>query len=223
MPGRAVILLEDYRLRRTATILGADLGIRTMRCCWLLRAPTRLSAAHYFSATNFAGVSVVIRRRDQTAREQAQVDSFFESLANRLTVFVHDQVETVDLQLVRRVVEREKPAHVAVTYMRASQPFLIGMASLLGVNTYLTPTPAREIARADQSAIGRHAFIAHLPGLDPRLEGVGVPAFASPIARIAGPRAVPVDTPISLDAGGSSASPGHLVTRFHWTIASGPS
>ncbi|MEP7306033.1 MAG: phage tail protein [Acidobacteriota bacterium] len=222
----AVVLLEDYRLRHTfATILGADLSIHD----------DPLLPGYFESANSFVGDTLFLgdeHRQEflslfadaiETAREQEQVDVFFEALANRLTVFVHDQVETVDLQLVRRVVEREKPAHVAVTYLRASQPFLIGMASLLGANTYLAPTPPKDIARADESAIGRRAFIAHLPALDPRLEGRGIADFSGPIARLAGPRAVPVNAVVNLDAGGSSASPGHRLAKFHWTIVSGPS
>lgn len=222
----AVILLEDYRLRHTfATILGADLSIKDDP----LLPGSGEGANSFVGDTLFLGDEhraeflSLFADAIQTAREQAQVDAFFEDLAHRMTVFIHDQVETVDRQVVQRVVEREKPAHVAVTYLRASQPFLVGMASLLGVNTYLTPKPPRELARIDQSAIGRHAFIAHLPSLDPRLEdGPGTVDFASPIARIDGPTAIPVNASLRLDAAGSTAPPGHRITNFRWTLISGP-
>ncbi len=159
----------------------------------------------------------------ESAREQAQVDAFFENLAHRLTVFIHDQVETVDRQTVQRVVEREKPAHVAVSFLRASQPFLIGMASLLGVNTYLAPAPPRELARVDVSGIGGHAFIGHVACLDPRLEDARAgESFISPIARLDAPPVVPIGAPIVLDGSGSTAAAGRRLTNFHWTIVSGP-
>src|SRR5439155_552180 len=104
---------------------------------------------------------------------------------------IADALDVATGGLCQRGVEREKPAHVAVTYMRASQPFLIGMASLVGVNTYLAPGPPRELARIDVSEIGGHAFIAHVAALDPRLEDArAAESFVSPIARLAGPGTV---------------------------------
>lgn len=222
----AVILVEDYRLRHTfATILGADLRITDDP----LLPGTWESSNSYVGDTLFLGDEhkkeflALYADAIQTAQEQARVDAFYENLANRLTVFIHDQVETVDQQVVQRVVEREKPAHVGVTYMRASQAFIVGMASLVGVNSYLAPDPPREIARVGESTIGRHAFIAHLPSLDPRVEDTaGAADFALPIARITGPAAVGVGTPFTLDASASSAPEGHTITNFHWTIVSGP-
>src|SRR5262249_23694543 len=126
----AVILLEDYRLRHTfATILGADLSTKD----------DPLLPDAWESSNSFVGNTLFLgdeHRQEflslfgdaiETAKEQAQVDAFFDQLAHRMTVFIHDQVETVDVQLVRRIVDREKPAHVAVAYLRASQPFLVGM------------------------------------------------------------------------------------------------
>jgi phage tail-like protein len=223
----AVIVIEDYRLRHTfATILGADLDIEE----------DPLLPGAWQSSNSFVGNTLFLgdeHRKEflslfsdaiRTAQEQAQVDAFFDQLAHRMTVFVHDQVETVDLQLVRRIVEREKPAHVAVGYLRASQPFLIGMASLLGVNTYLTPEPPREIARIDRSAIGRHAFIAQLPTLYPGLESSRDTAeFGQPIARINGAHAVPSGTRLTLDGSGSAAPTSHTIRDYRWTIVNRPS
>ncbi len=222
----AVILLEDYRLRHTfATILGANLSPQD----------DQLLPGHWESANSFVGDTLFLGDEQKkeflslfanaiaNAQEQEQVDAFFANLANRLTVFVHNQVETVDLQVVRRVVEREKPAHVAASYLRATQPFLIGLASLLGVNTYLTPTPPRELARIDESSIGGHAFIGHLPSLDPRLEDAAKESeFVKPIARVTGPKVVLFGQPILLDGSASVAPPGQNITDFLWTIVKGP-
>jgi phage tail-like protein len=222
----AVILLEDYRLRHTfATILGANLSPQD----------DQLLPGHWESSNSFVGDTLFLgdeHRKEflslfadaiENATEQEQVDAFFANLANRLTVFIHDQVETVDQQVVRRVVEREKPAHVAASYLRASQPFLIGLASLLGANTYLTATPPRELARIDQSSIGGHAFIGHLPSLDPRLEEVAKESgFTKPVARVTGPKVVLLGQPISLDGSASTAPPGQTITEYLWAIVKGP-
>jgi phage tail-like protein len=222
----AVILLEDYRLRHTfATILGANLSPQD----------DQLLPGHWESSNSFVGDTLFLgdeHKKEflslfanaiENAKEQQQVDAFFANLANRLTVFIHDQVETVDQQVVRRVVEREKPAHVAASYLRATQPFLIGLASLVGANTYLTPVPPRELARVDQSSIGGHAFIGHLPSLDPRLEDVAKESdFAKPIARVTGPNVVLLGQPISLDGSASAAPPGQNITQYLWTIVKGP-
>lgn len=223
----AVIVLEDYRLRHTfATILGADLSIKD----------DPLLPGAWESSNSFVGDTLFLgdeHRKEflalfsnliETAREQAAVQAFFDRLAHRMTVFVHDQVETVDMQVVQRTVEREKPAHVAVTYLRASQPFLVGMASLLGVNSYLAPAPPKETARVNKSTIGHHAFIRHVPSLDPRLDNAdGVEEFTNPIARITGPDAIAEGETIVLDAGDSSAASSHRITNFRWTRISGPS
>jgi hypothetical protein len=47
---------------------------------------------------------------------------------------------------------------------------MIGLASLLGVNTYLGPAAPRQTATLNVSDIGRYDVITHLPTLDPRLE-----------------------------------------------------
>jgi phage tail-like protein len=223
----AVIVLEDYRLRHTfATILGADLSIKD----------DPLLPGYWASSNSIVGDTLFLgdeHRKEflalfadvlKTASEQAAVEAFFDQLAHRMTVFVHDQVETVDMQVVQRTVEREKPAHVAVSYMKASQPFLVGMASLLGINSYLAPPPPKETARVNVSAIGRHAFITHVPSLDPRLDNAdAVEEFPDPIARISAPPAVPDGGNIVLDGGNSSAPSSHAITNYRWEIVSKPS
>jgi phage tail-like protein len=222
----AIVLLEDYRLRHTfATILGANLSPQD----------DPLLPGQWESSNSFVGDTLFLgdeHKKEflslfadaiENAKEQQQVDAFFGNLANRLTVFIHDQVETVDQQVVRRIVEREKPAHVAATYLRASQPFLIGLASILGANTYLTPTTPRELAHINESSIGGHAFIGHLPSLDPRLEDVAKESdYAKPIARITGPKVVLLGQPISLDGSASAAPPGQKITDYRWSIVKGP-
>ena len=95
--------------------------------------------------------------------------------------------------------------------------------SLLGVNSYLAPPPPPETARADISRIGAHAFIAHAPSLDPRVDNAdAVEEFMAPIARIAGPTAVAENQSIALYGDSSSAPPGHKITNYTWAITKKP-
>jgi phage tail-like protein len=169
----AVIVVEDFRLRHIfATILGADLDIQN----------DPLLPGFSGSSNSFVGDTLFLGDpRDQaeilalfsapeSGAEQAAVQQFYDSLANRMTVFIHNQVETVDVNLVTRIVRYEKPAHVAATIRMATQPFMIGLASLLGVDSYLAPEPSRDPVVIGSSQIGRYNQVIQAPSLDPRLE-----------------------------------------------------
>jgi phage tail-like protein len=171
----AVIVVEDFRLRHIfATILGANLAIQN----------DPLLPGFSGSSNSFVGDTLFIGNpRDQaeilalfsaelpeTSAEQAQVQQFFDSLANRMTIFIHNQVETVDVNLVQRIVQHEKPAHVAAAVRIATQPFMVGLAGLLGVDSYLAPAPPRNPVVLGTSQIGRYNMVIQAPSLDPRLE-----------------------------------------------------
>jgi phage tail-like protein len=169
----AILVLEDFRLRHIfATILGADLSISN----------DPLLPGHSGSSNSFVGDTLFLgdpRNPDFLALfastvnlpgEQQQVDQFLDSLAHRITIFIHDQVESVDATLVQQIVEQEKPAHVAAAIRIATQPFMIGLAALLGVNSYLAPEPPPDPAVVDVSRVGRYDVIQHAPSLDPRWE-----------------------------------------------------
>ncbi len=171
----AIIVIEDFRLRHIfATILGADLS----------NPGNPLLPGFSSSSNSFVGETLFLGNpRDQaevlalysaelpqSTAEQSQVQQFFDSLANRMTVFVHNQVQTADLNLVQKIVEHEKPAHVAAAIRIASQPFMVGLAALLGVDSYLAPNPPRDPVVVGTSQIGRYNMVIQAPSLDPRLE-----------------------------------------------------
>jgi phage tail-like protein len=171
----AVIVLEDFRLRHIfATILGANLAISN----------DPLLPGFSPNSNSFVGNTLFLGDRGEESdilalfssllpealTEQAAVHQFFDSLANRMTVFIHDQVKAVDINLVRTIVETEKPAHVAASYITASQPLMVGLAALLGIDTYLAPQPQRDPVVVDSSLIGRFNMVIQAPSLDPRLE-----------------------------------------------------
>ena len=118
----AIIVIEDFRLRHIfATVLGANLAIQDDA----LLPGYSPSSNSIVGDTLFLGNPLdkdflaLFASAIETPAEQQSVQTFYDQLAHRMTVFVHDQVETVDLRLVQTIVEQEKPAHVMATIQRA--------------------------------------------------------------------------------------------------------
>ncbi|WP_437310849.1 phage tail protein [Sorangium sp. So ce388] len=185
-----VVVVEDFRLRRTfATILGADLGDRDDPLLPGLTA----SGSSFVGDTLFLGeemkkefLAVFVKDlldapatvTGPGADAQAALDAereavrrFFLRLAHRVTILVHQEVEREDPGLIRRVAELEAPAHVSTVVTTASHPFIVGVASLIGVDTYLARKAPPRTATIGGSYIGVRDLVERPPTLDPRTEG----------------------------------------------------
>jgi phage tail-like protein len=218
----AVLVLEDYRLRHTfATILGADFGDQ----------PNPLLPDLTHSGNSFVGNTLFLGNPAQeeflaiyssvleTPAEQSAVQSFYAKLANRVTILVHEDVAGQDLGIIQRVVDIERPAHVVARIVKASAALLISLASLLGVDTFLTEKAPAQPVRVDVSDIGRLDRVRHLPSLDPRLEsGLSSIEFQAPIAKLNAPSSTAQAGTILLDASASQPGPGRTITAYSWTI-----
>jgi hypothetical protein len=110
------------------------------------------------------------------AADRAIVD-FHARLAHRATVLVHREVEAQDFALIRRIVQLEAPAHVDTRVVAATWPFMVGVASLIGVDSYLARPPAPRPVRLQQSSLGLGDYVLGPSSLDPRLRG----AAAAPV------------------------------------------
>jgi phage tail-like protein len=219
----AIIVIEDFRLRHIfATILGANLAVQNNP----LLPGYQLASNSFVGDTLFLGDPRIqdelqaLYQTDLNIPGSAQaVQAFYDRLAYRMTVFVHDQVEAINLKMVQRVVEAEKPAHVQAFVKIATQPFMIGLASLLGVDTYLGPDPPRNTATVDVSDVGRYDVVTQAPTLDPRMtNGWDTAEYSKPIARISAPAVVKEGGTIFLEGGASTSPEGTTITKYTWTL-----
>jgi phage tail-like protein len=172
-----LVIVEEFRLRRTfSTILGIDLSDED---------DPLLPGLHQ-SGNSFVGDTLFLgdeRRKEflalfgegipTTQAEEAAVMEFFNQLAHRVTVLVHQDFDAQEFGLIQRVVEQEAPAHVSVSVKMASQPLMVGVATLVGLDTYLAPPPQPQPMRVGRSPLGSKNLIERPPSLDPRLHAGG--------------------------------------------------
>ncbi|PTL85207.1 phage tail protein [Vitiosangium sp. GDMCC 1.1324] len=172
-----LVIVEEFRLRRTfSTILGIDLS----------DDEDPLLPGLHQSGNSFVGDTLFLgdeRRKEflalfgedlpKTAAEEAAVEEFFNQQAHRVTVLVHQDFDAQEFGLIQRVAEQEAPAHVSLAVKLASQPLMVGVASLVGLDTYLGPTSRPQPMRVGRNALGSKNLIERPPSLDPRLHAGG--------------------------------------------------
>jgi phage tail-like protein len=169
-----IVVVEHFRLRRTmATILGARLEPEADPLL-----PGRLEGGNsvvgrtlILGADSQREFLALFRPEELDPEEEDAAQRFLDEQANQVTVLVHRELPAETLGLVRRTVEAETPAHVAARVLAASRPLLLGLTSLLEVDTYTRPRPPRAGVVLDATRLGAPAFLNDAPSADPRLEG----------------------------------------------------
>ena len=217
--GGEIIVLEDFRLRRIlATLLGVDLNEQhdPLLPGLIVSGNSVVGDTLTLGERTSVELLALFRADVATAQENADVVAFLDQLANRATVLVHQNVSPQDLGLLRRVVELEAPAHVATQVVSATWPFLVGIASLIGVDTYLGPPQIPKPARSDVSSLGQD-FVIGPVSLDPRMAGAAAPApTAAPVADAGDDQVDLFGTSFDLDGGRSHAAPGRSLRSYIW-------
>ncbi len=217
--GGEIIVIEDFRLRRIlATLLGVDLAGDIDP---LLPGLTQ-------SGNSIVGDTLVLGDQEQaellalfrdevaTPAENDAVLSFYAKLAHRATVLVHNNVTPQDLGLIRRIAELESPAHVDVRVVSATRPLMVGVFSLVGVDTYLGPPQPPSPVQLNRSGLGD--YLIGPAALDPRLRGAAAPPppAARPVADAGADQRVAFSNSFELDGSASRAANGHDIDRYVW-------
>ncbi len=216
-----IIILEDWRLRRTfATILGADLADEEDP----LLAGIAFSGNSYVGDTLFLGdenrkefLALFSADLDVDLGESKAIEALFDQLAFRVTILVHNEVEPQDMGLIRRIVEMEVPAHLITRVVPATVPFLVGMASLVGVDSYLAESKKVRPVRVNRSYVGVRDVLQRPPSLDPRLEGGRPSDYREVIADPGDDAVAEAGQAFTLDASGSIAI-GGTIAKYMWTL-----
>jgi phage tail-like protein len=222
----AIVVVEDFRLRRTvATLLGVDMA----------RDDDPLLPGLVQSGNSFVGDTLILGdeavERDFLAAflpealqaepgadaAQQLTESFYARTAHRATVLVHEDLHEDLRRLIEAIAAEEAPAHVEVKVLAARERFLVGVAALVGVDSYLREPVDPQVARIDASRIGRGDRIAGGAAFDWRLEAGWAPAGDPPTAVIDGPSVVSPGVDFTLSGARSFAAPGHDLRRYAWT------
>lgn len=225
-----VIVFEDFRLRRTlATLLGIELG----RDDDPLLPGLVVSGNSYVGDTLILGDAAEDGGLTETQREflalfglgtdaaadQATLATVYERTAHRATVLVHEGLDE-DLQaLIASVAAELAPAHVLLAVRAVREPFLVGIASLVGIDSYLRAAEPPRTARIARSDIGRGDRLQGGGAFDWRLED-GVPGAWSdsvPTAVLSAPAEVSPGQPVPLDGSASVPPAAGAIARWRYT------
>jgi phage tail-like protein len=231
-----IVVVENWRLRRTlATILGAVLtDTEDPLTAGISQSGNSFVGDSLFlgdeSAKTFLALFRVLRSAPGTGSDEAQrqrdereaaIHALYDGLAWRVTVLVHESASDDELRTVQRLAASGAPAHVGVRVATARYPFLVGVASLVGADTYLREPESPQPVRVNASRLGYLDTLQGLGSVDAHagaFRGVlASRAPARPVARIRADRTEvgPAD-PFNLDGSESSAAPDRHIERYSW-------
>ncbi len=220
--GGEIVVLEDFRLRRLlATLLGVELNDDNdpLLPGLVVSGNSVVGDTLVLGEAESAELLALFRENLASAMENSAVLAFYDQLAHRATVLVHQEVEQQDLGLLRRIVELEAPAHVDVRVVTATWPFLVGIASLVGVDTYLGPPIPSNPVRADVSGLGLGDFMLGSNALDPRANGAAAAVpIELPVADAGDDRTVASGRSFILDGSRSKPGQGRTIRDYVWRL-----
>lgn len=216
----AIVVVEDFRLRRVlATLLGVDLVDHDDPLLPGLQVSGNSVVGDTLVLGDAPRAELLALFGDAATSDEGDdmVRAFDARLAHRATVLVHSEVTAQDLALIRRIARLEAPAHVLLRVLPATWPLLVGVSSLVGVDTFLAPPRTPRPAQVQRSVLGGGDVLQVQPLLDPRLSGLPAgPAPAPPMADAGADRVAASTAALVLDASGSRAAPGRRITEYRW-------
>ncbi len=164
-----VVVVENFRLRRTmATILGVSMD----------DADHPLTLGTGMSGNSLVGESLILSEKDARTflalfspelanKDEAEiVKTFFEDYAHQISILLHgrgierrDQVETT--------LEEQMPAHLVWRVLETEHPFVLGIAPLLAVDTFIETTPDFRRVALNETWLGKEGVIKNPAAFSP--------------------------------------------------------
>lgn len=165
-----IVPVEDFRLRRTlATVLGIDMSDA--------HHPLTLGTGQ--SGNSIVGESLILTDEDSReflalfapelavgARDRRSVQAFFDRYARRVTVVLHGEARALR-RTVEAVLPEQLPAAAQWAIRETDHPFVLGLAPLLQIDTFLERRPPRGRVVLDRTRLGRGDLLANPAALSP--------------------------------------------------------
>lgn len=164
-----VVAVENFRLRRTmATILGVDMDDRDH--------PLTLGTG--MSGNSIVGETLILSEEDSReflalfapelaqGEERAVVEAFFDRYSHQVSVLLHGAARG-QRRAVEAILEEHMPAHLQWRVIETDHPFVLGLAPLLGVDTFVERTPPPRRVTLDDTYLGREGVLSNPLALSP--------------------------------------------------------
>lgn len=216
----SIVPLEGFRMRRTfATILSADLADES--------DPMLLGMVR--SGNSIVGDSLILGAEERaellghfrsdlpkSAAEEADLAAFYRKLAHRVMLVMHKDAGRGDGEIERllRAARAIAPAHVEVMALPVTTRFMVGAASLVGIDSFLTEPWVPEPFAVERSRLSAGDVLHGTGSLDRRSDS---PVDPPPVARASGPGETGAHDGFWLDASASEAARGRRINRYIWT------
>lgn len=165
-----VVVVENFRLRRTmATILGVNMDDEDH--------PLTLGTG--ISGNSLVGDSLILAEASAReflalfspeladAKEHQVVEDFFNQYANQVSVLLHGEARQLK-SVVATTLAEQMPAHVQWRLLETDHPFVLGLAPLLGIDTFVERQPPPRQVTLDDTYIGKEGLLINPAALSPR-------------------------------------------------------
>lgn len=157
-----IVPLENFRFRRTlSTILGVSFDDK--------QHPLTLGTGQ--SANSIVGDSLILTKKGarefltllsadsyEGLSDKQLVDEFFHKYAHRITVLLHGDAKYWRFN-VDKVLAKYTPAHLQWTVKVTDHPFVLGLAPLLQIDTYLEHKAKAKRVILNQTSLGREGLV----------------------------------------------------------------
>lgn len=161
-----IVPLENFRFRRTlSTILGESFDDK--------QHPLTLGTGH--SGNSIVGDSLILTKKgareflallssdsysneDDGLNDKQRVDEFFDKYAHRITILLHGDAKQWQFN-VDEVLQKHAPAHLQWLVKITDHPFVLGLAPLLQIDTYLEQKPKSKRVILNQTSLGREGLV----------------------------------------------------------------